>query len=155
MRRTLIGFAILVAVVAVFTLVRRSTSPTVTATASADGTWRAATACRALPPIPRYREPCSSGDGSVAFVLHVGNDADVRMRIDACTVQALDASGAHLGDPVQVPVQLSYGVPYVGPFPDPHTSFSFRWVDPGVAPGDVSRFTATCAATPYAGPLPV
>lgn len=154
MRRTLIGFAILVALVLAFTLVRRTTSPPVTAAATPDGAWNATTECRDLASTPQYRDACAAGDGGAAFVLKVRNDADVRMRIDACTVQALDASGADVGAPVRVPVQLSHGAPYVGPFPDPHTSFSFRWVDAGVAPGDVARFTASCDATPYAGPLP-
>ena len=154
-RRTLIGFAIFAAVVLVFTLVRRSTSPSIVATARADGTWHAATACGELPALPRYRGACSDGEGDAAFILTVRNDADVRMRIDACTVQALDAGGSEVGDAVQVPVQLSYGVPYVGPFPDPHTSFSFRWFVPGVTPSKVASLSATCAATPYAGPLPV
>ena len=154
-RRTLIGFAIFAGVVLVFTLVRRDTRPSVTATASLDGAWRAATACGELPPLPRYRGACSAGDGDAAFVLTVRNDADVRLRIDACTVQALDASGAAVGEPVTVPVQLSYGVPYVGPFPEPHTSFSFRWFVPGVTPSAVASLTAMCEATPYAGPLPV
>jgi hypothetical protein len=153
-RRTLIGFAILVGVVLVFTLVRRNTVPSVPASATLDGAWRAATACHALPPLPRYRMACEAGDGDVAFVLTVRNDADVRMRIDVCTVQALDAGGAAVGDPVKVPVQLSYGVPYVGPFPDPHTSFSFRWFVPGVKPGEAASLSATCDATPFAGPPP-
>jgi hypothetical protein len=154
-RRTLIGFAILAGVVLVFTLVRRNTSPSVTATARADGTWHAATACHDVPPLPRYRNACAAGDGDAAFVLTVRNDAGVRMRIDECIVQAVDAGGTDVGDAVQVPVQLSYGVPYVGPFPDPHTSFSFRWFVPGVKPGEVASLSATCAATPFAGPLPV
>ena len=154
-RRTLIGFAILVGVVLVFTLVRRSTSPSVMAAARLDGAWRAATACPNLPPIPQYRDACTAGDGDAAFVLTVRNDAEVRMRIDVCTVQALDAGGTAVGDPVRVPVQLSYGVPYVGPFPDAHTSFSFRWFVPGVKPGQAASLSATCDATPYAGPLPV
>ena len=111
--------------------------------------------CGQVPAVPPFDDRCPTGNGMAAFVLHVENVTDQERELGDCTATPVLTDGT-LGAPVDVPTQLSYGVPYVGPYLSAGEEFEFRWFAAAVEPGDVASFRAACTSSVSdGGPKPI